>query len=322
MVSNYNGNRQSPIKKSNLRASLFYLKWLSINKNISTQGVNQRDEESCLTAANLLINQNFHDKEVQAKLLAEMEASYYVNILAMESFDWLKQNERATFWLWAYICKADDYQIEIDPPKGSLFGQNWYQRLNLSYSPTNHQDRIGIIITFFDSIIILTESLSYLKINLMERLKNLWKNIYSKPFPLKWLPNEEDSILWAWNSLKSLQDERNAPAGGRSSSLTMPGMTTWFTPLNHAERCLALRAALDVWDDAPDTKKLFLLNLNKAWNQQKLRQSRTDKKALNTYLKNETKNKLDALSAHYDIRISDMLERLINEHYKRVMPKD
>ncbi|EBT1279573.1 hypothetical protein CIT83_27550, partial [Salmonella enterica] len=55
----------------------------------------------------------------------------------------------------------------------------------------------------------------------------------------------------------------------------------------------------------------------KAWNQQKLRQSRTDKKALNTYLKNETKMRLDILATHYNMRISDVLEKLINEHYRQ-----
>ncbi|WP_416172865.1 hypothetical protein [Enterobacter ludwigii] len=96
-----------------------------------------------------------------------------------------------------------------------------------------------------------------------------------------------------------------------------PGLTTWFTPLNHSERNLALRAALDLWDDAPDSKRLFLLNLNKTWNQQKLRQSRTDKKALNTYLKNETKMRLDLMAERSGVRLSDMLETLINDHYRK-----
>lgn len=151
----------------------------------------------------------------------------------------------------------------------------------------------------------------------MDRLKDQWKNIYSKPVPLKWLPDEEEAVLWAWNSLKSLQEERNAPTGGLSFMLSSPGLSTWFTPLNHSERNLALRAAIDLWDDAPDTKRLFLLNLNKAWNQQKLRQSRTDKKALNTYLKNETKMRLDFMAERSGVRISDMLETLINDHYRK-----
>ncbi|WAT07369.1 hypothetical protein [Rouxiella badensis] len=322
MVIDYNVSRQSPIKKNNLRASVFYLYWLGVVKNIRAESVNLQDAESCRMAANLLINNYFPDKVSQEKLLAEMEGSYDVNILSLENFDWLKLDERAAFWLWAYILKVDDFDLGIHSPAGSRFGENWYFRLGLSYSPSSHQERVNVIVTFFDRIIINDRPVSDLKKRVIDCLKDQWKNIFSKPLPLKWLPNDEDSILWAWNSLKSLQDERNSPKSKPSSTPSMPGLSTWFTPLNHAERCLALRAALDIWDDSQDTKKLFLLNLNKAWNQQKLRQSRTDKKALNTYLKNETKNRLDLLSAHYDIRISDMLERLINDHYKSFVPKE
>ncbi|EPY8428582.1 hypothetical protein VC636_24650 [Citrobacter freundii] len=246
-----------------------------------------------------------------------METARDENILPLESFDWLEQDERATFWLWAYICKAGDYELGIDKPANAEFGKNWYQRMNLSVSPTSHQERINIIISFFDNIIIPTPPVNHLKRQVMDRLKDQWKNIYSKPAPLKWLPNEEDAVLWAWNSLKSLQEERNAPTIGLSLNISTPGMSTWFTPLSHSERNLALRTAIDLWDDAPDTKRLFLLNLNKAWNQQKLRQSRTDKKALNTYLKNETKTRLDFMAERSGVRISDMLEMLINDHYRK-----
>ncbi|EAR4689758.1 hypothetical protein IHA60_000526 [Salmonella enterica] len=317
----YDGkNRHYPIKSGNLRTCKFYLDWMNISKNIRADGVNRQDAESCRQATNQLINQFFPDKEMQNRLLAEMNAACDENILSSDSFDWLKQDERATFWLWAYILKAGDYELGIDPPANADFGKNWYQRMNLSVSPTSHQERINIIISFFDNIIIPTPPVNHLKRQVMDRLKDQWKAIYSKPVPLKWLPDEEEAVLWAWNSLKSLQEERNTPKGGLSFTLSTPGMSTWFTPLSHSERNLALRAAIDLWDDAPDTKRLFLLNLNKAWNQQKLRQSRTDKKALNTYLKNETKMRLDILATHYNMRISDVLEKLINEHYRQELP--
>ncbi|EPD0208510.1 hypothetical protein ACR4U3_001104 [Salmonella enterica] len=318
----YDGkNRHSPIKSGNLRTCKFYLDWLNINKNIRADGVNRQDAESCRQATNQLINQFFPDKEMQARLLAEMNAACDENILSSDSFDWLKQDERATFWLWGYLCKAGDYQTGFNPPANGTFdGKNWYQRLNLSLSPVSHQERLAVIITFFDLIIIPSPPVNYIKKHLMEKFKNQWKIIYSKPLPLKWLPDDEDAVLWAWNNLQKIQQEKPVTLAGLSFSLSAQELTTWFTPLSHHERCLALRAALDLWDDAPDTKRLFLLNLNKAWNQQKLRQSRTDKKALNTYLKNETKMRLDILATHYNMRISDVLEKLINEHYRQELP--
>ena len=50
-----------------------------------------------------------------------METARDENILPLESFDWLEQDERATFWLWAYICKAGDYELGIDKPANAEF---------------------------------------------------------------------------------------------------------------------------------------------------------------------------------------------------------
>lgn len=309
--------KQAPIKTRNIRICSFYLDWLGINKNTRTEGVNRQDADSCHQAVNQLINQHYPDREQQDRLLAEINAACDENILPTDRFDWLEHDERAAFWMWGYLCEASDYQLGISRSRDAPFGQNWYQFLQLNKSPTSHQERMQLLFNFFDWIIIPAPPVNRLKSQVMDRLKDQWRNIYSKPLPLKWLPDEEEAVLWAWNSLKSLQDEKNKPTGGLSLSLSTPGLSTWFTPLSHSERNLALRAALDLWEDAPDTKRLFLLNLNKAWNQQKLRQSRTDKKALNTYLKNETKTRLDFMAERSGVRISDMLETLINDHYRK-----
>lgn len=317
MAVHYNDGRQAPVKSRDIRICHFYLDWLGINKNIRPKGVNRQDAENCHHVVNQLINQYYPDKEKQNSLMAEMNAACDENILPAEHFDWLERDERAAFWLWGYLCEVSDYQLGLSRARDAPFGQNWYQFLQLNKSPASHQERMGLLFNFFDWIIIPAPPVNHLKNQVMDRLKDQWKNIYSKPAPLKWLPDEEEAVLWAWNSLKSLQDEINKPTGGLSFGLLTPGLSTWFTPLNHSERNLALRAALDLWDDAPDTKRLFLLNLNKAWNQQKLRHSRTDKKALNTYLKNETKTRLDFMAERSGVRISDMLETLINDYYRK-----
>ncbi|WP_426596281.1 hypothetical protein [Pectobacterium brasiliense] len=317
MAINFNDGRHGVIKSRDLRVCRFYANWLQANNIINTSSVSRQNGESCRQALNHIISQYFPDKEKQFHLLSDMDIACEENILSLDDFDWLSQDERATFWLWAYLCKAGDYQLGINPPENAELGKNWYQRLNLSFSPVSHQERMNIIVMFFDMIMIRTPPVNHLKKQIMENLKERWKMIYRRPLPLKWLPDEEEAVQWAWNNLYKIQQEQHGVLSGLSA-LTFPsGLTTWFTPLNHSERHLALRAALDLWDDSPDTKRLFFLNLNKAWNQQKLRQSRTDKKALNTYLKNETKEKLDFMATQSDLRISDMLEKLINEHYQK-----
>ena len=317
MVIHYENGRHQLIKSRDIRVCSFYARWLNVNNRVNTRDVPHQDVDSCRRALNQLINQVMPDTDQQAKLLSEMEMACDENVLPLESFDWLRQDERAAFWLWAFLCKARDYEFGIDPPLNAEYRENWYQRLNLSVSPVSHIERMNIIVTLFDSIIINTPPVTKLKAQVMEKLKDQWKIIYNKPQPLKWLPDEEDAVLWAWNNLQKVQKDKTGYISSLYMGLKAPGLTTWFTPLNHAERHLALRAALDLWDNAPDTKRLFLLNLNKAWNQQKLRQSRTDKKALNTYLKNETKMRLDFMAERSGVRISDMLETLINDHYRK-----
>lgn len=310
-----NGSKQTT-RKIPHRVNIFYLDWLHINERIRPDGVNRNDPESCLKAVKRLISGYFPDKGEQNKILSEMEAACDENILPEEEFDWLQQDVRATFWLWAYLYKAGSYQLGIDLPSDSAPGDNWYSYLKLSVSPSSHPERLNTIISLFDGIIVITPPVNHLKKKIMEKLKEQWAMIYKKPAPLKWLPDEENAVIWAWDSLHKIQEEKNITSGFRLG-LPRPGLTTWFTPLNHSERNIALRAALDLWDDAPDTKQLFLLNLNKAWNQHKLRRARTDKKALNTYLKNETKRRLDFMAEHDGIRISDMMDKLINDYYKK-----
>ncbi|MRT49252.1 hypothetical protein [Raoultella sp. RIT712] len=313
-VNFYNGS-QGIIKSRDMRICNYYADWLMTNNRIDTRNIPRQDAESCRKALNELINQYIPDKEQQIRLLQDMEMGREENILPLDSFDWLNQDERATFWLWGYLCKVSDEDFGITRNGNTLYGPNWYTHFGLSLSPVNHRERVNIIGHIFDRIIITPPPVTYLKKQVMERLKDKWKNIYSKPLPLKWLPDEEDAVLWAWNNLSKIQKVSISTL--EELSMTSGGLTTWFTPLSHTERNLALRAALDLWDNAPDSKRLFLLNLNKAWNQQKLRQSRTDKKALNTYLKNETKTRLDFMADRSGVRISDMLEMLINEHYRK-----
>ncbi|ULH10517.1 hypothetical protein MF265_21755 [Serratia marcescens] len=291
-----------------------------MNNHINTHNVSRQDTESCRKALNQLITERYPDKGRQNRLLSEMEMALDENIIPLERFDWVKLDERATFWLWGHLYQVSDFRLGIpSPPDAKYDDMNWYKRNGLPHAPSSHQERVSIIIDFFDNIIVTEPRVEHRKHQVLDKLKDQWKTLYNKPLPLKWLPDEEDAALWAWEHIQKVQQKNIDYSRSNYLRFKLPGLTTWFTPLNHAERYLALRAALDLWDDAPDTKRLFLLNLNKAWNQQKLRRSRTDKKALNTYLKNETKTRLDLMAEHSGVRISDMLEKIINEHYRKMV---
>ncbi|POZ13462.1 hypothetical protein C3Z09_23310, partial [Lelliottia aquatilis] len=211
MALHYNDGRQTPVKSRDIRICHFYLDWLGINKNIRPEGINRQDAGNCHHAVNQLINQYYPDKEQQNRLMAEMNTACDENILPAEHFDWLEHDERAAFWLWGYLYTVGDLTLGISSSRDARYDENWYQYLHLSKSPASHQERMQLLFNFFDWIIIPAPPVNHLKSQVMDRLKDQWKNIYSKPVPLKWLPVEEEAVLWAWNSLKSLQEERNAP---------------------------------------------------------------------------------------------------------------
>lgn len=301
---------------SDIRVCHFFIRYLASVHRISPPLCDQQSIFSCCHAIESMVTTAYSQKERQHSLMREVHAACSDNILSREEFGWINDNERTAFWVWGFLYQATIEQLDIVnfvEPSGR--SNIYYNKLNITSSPRNHQERIDIIIQIFDSFIVPQGNNK--KYRLMDRLKKQWLRIYSKPLPVKWLPDNEKDVLWAWEALKKQQQSLRLRSY-RSYPPVKSGLSITFTPQSHSERALAVRAALDLWDKEPDSKKLFLLNLNKAWNQRKLRESRTDKKALNTYLRNETKMRLDSLASDYGMRISDVLEKLINEHFNSI----
>lgn len=324
MKKSYDDIRHSAMTRD-LRGCHFCLTYLNAAKNIQIENCDSNDIHSCQTAIRNMISKISPNGEYRAHLIAELEQMYEINILPTAYFDWLREDERAAFWLWALICQSDDRLFSIHQPENTINDyQNLYHWLRLGNSLRGHQERCSTIINFFDSIHFKCFQ-PRSKFDVLEELKEKWKHIYNGPTPLKWLPDDEASVAWVWDSLQKYFSNASKNNKGLYFGLShmfslrpYPPLTEWFLPLNHADKLLAARATLDLWIDTSDSKRLFLLNLNKAWNQRKLRQQRTDKKAVNTYLRNETKAHLDSLAAHYNMRISDVLEMLIKERHQQI----
>lgn len=283
---------------------------------------NSEDISSCINALKQIEADVTRVQYTKEDFWGELNAACADNILSESSFSWFANNTRAAFWLWGYLYSIDDIALGI--PCINMLGdnyRNWYQRLQLTTTPSNHEERVRIIETYFDKIIVGIGS--GLKKMAMENLKMKWSAIFNEARPIKWLPNDEESSLWAWDNIKK-QHESLVEAGKPRFSLSLEDdrhkwFAAWFRPVNAEEQRLAICAAFDLWETEIASKKLFLINLNKAWNQRKLRRKRADKKALNTYLKNGTKLKLDLLVEHGNMRVSDVLEKMINEYYEALI---
>lgn len=281
------------------------------------------------------------DMNTQEKkdLLMKMGIAREKEILPLHEFDWIHNDERATLWLCNYLFYGYNYNKMITGIENSFiqnltmisgtiqYPPNKYNSLGFHDVPDSHNGRVERIIRFFDALPLfsydkdktnMTANL-LMKDQMLFNFKDKWKSIYQKPIPVKWLPNQEEAVSWAWDFLKKHVNDCAIPG---QFECDIPHVTRSFVqntkPLNHAERLLSVRAAFDLWEGNDDRKKLLLININKAWNQKKLRETRVNKKALNTYLKTKTKMQLDELAEHYDMRISDTLEKLITQHYKQL----
>lgn len=314
---------------NDIRVCNFFLRCLYM-KNMAIKNVDYyNDIRSCKR----VIIQAFDSANISGQnkdnLCKEIETAIEKEILPLHEFGWIINDERAAFWLCAYL-EYSTYSQMITNTDFTNFSKwlleksqqyhNEYTYLGFHKIPYNHKDRIERIIRFFD----ILNDISYIqdivfcplpKKQIITNFKNKWGQIYQNPVPVKWLPDQEDAISWAWDFIKKYFDNYTLMVFGPNATYNFVQNTT---PLNHAEKLLAVRATFDLWEGDDSSKKLLLLNLNKAWNQKKLRETRVDKKALNTYLKTKTKMQLDELAEHYDMRISDTLERLITQHYKQL----
>ncbi len=86
----------------------------------------------------------------------------------------------------------------------------------------------------------------------------------------------------------------------------------YITPISAHEKYESIIAIFDFWFTHIEAKKLFLVNINKAWNQKKHREEVKNKKnALNTYINKDAKKCLDELTKIHNKKINEMIEFLI-----------
>ncbi|NBJ33140.1 hypothetical protein GE191_05555 [Serratia fonticola] len=287
----------------------FYETYFLENKKCTLQFQNYNDPMDCSKHINSVIERMKFS--VEDETLMEFERNN--QMIPLDNFNWLKTSERACYWLWGClrfsIDPIIDYRYRFDD--AWLENVRLYDKLNFNCTPSSTSERFKLTLLFFDAwrAFSLIDKISYL-----ERKKDEWLKINSSPDIFKWLNKDDLSQCeWVWKYiLKSQQPD--PPAKCLLGNSSCPSCS--LNPLTHNEKYLASYASYDLWVAHKDTKKLFLKNINKAWSQKKLRDTREGKKPLNTYLKNETKRRLDELSQCYDMNKQGVLEMLINKEYE------
>lgn len=254
-----------------------------------------------------LINMNWNKQGIKQLVLEAKQ-----RLLPLHELDWIKDNERACYFVWATLrneqfLKAPTSPIQIFGSELSKLLQNEelassYIELNLKINPSNSKERYEAITNFFDRG---GEPLDWQR-NLIGYLKSQWSYIFKGRKPFHWLsPDDKEQLDWAWEYIGKL---RNSNENERPSLSSLQA-------IGYQEMYLAIYAAYDTWKVDHSTKRLFLNDFNKAWHQKKHRDNRKGKKVCNFVLKEKTKEHLDELASKSGKKLNQLIEELIEREY-------
>ncbi|MBG9996809.1 hypothetical protein I6F50_17300 [Pseudoalteromonas sp. NZS127_1] len=311
------------------------------------EGKDNRLIESCLRillSKNFQLNASFESPVEGARVINEFIASREIEqkekdqmalslideakqaLLPLDEFSWFKDDERACYFVWASIYLNSYYSAPNHPATATQLQSPTYNpyyydpssptatapsptpQYALSYSQlglknnlSNSMERFNEVVKYFDRV----RQLKEWKLGLITHLKGIWGHIFSSRKPFPWLEKDNDEqCRWAWEYMRKTD----------SYSSSKP-MTYRFTPTSTAEIYLAIYAVYDTWNVAPDSKRLFSIDFNKAWQQKKLRDGRQGKKACSLVLHKDIKLKLDELAKTRKVTLSQLVEQLIEKEH-------
>lgn len=278
-----NVDENSLIKKpKNIRLIPYYINYLT--KLGLPIHVNLNNQDDCIRKINNLLHEKINPKDIK-KAISDIEENAKNNILELDSFSWMN-DEIACCYAWMIIRNTPALYLGAPEISGSL-----YYFFFPNKTPTTTLERKNLIINFFDYWNAEKER----KISFLDQIKSSWAHIYSMKNPFSWLNKSDESMCnWVWDYL--------------CLSKKIP---VFDMPINHEEKYI-----FSYWNASIEAKKLLLINLNKAKNQQKFRDGIKTKKALNTYIDKNTKNNLDHLAKKHGKKINEMLEFLINKEFE------
>ena len=277
-----------------LRRCRFYALYLNSELKLPIPIQAQTSAEICSKINSVLDDCNWGGAS-RSRFVEVMEQVCSAQILLDQHFDWFKKNDRACYWMWGSVRLAQNQTLglqEVTHPPIYL-----YQQIVSNQNPSSTKERYECVVEFFDR---WNQHLDF-KMSFLQQLKANWGVLNANPPPFKWLSEDDDQCRWASEYLM----KSNIPTG-------------LFNPVDIRELYRAVIAAFDLWSAPPDSKKLFLQNINKAWSQKKHRDTLVGKKSLNTYLKEDTKQKLNELSELKGRKIHEVLEELIVREYEKL----
>lgn len=217
------------------------------------------------------------------------------NLLPGECFNWIEDSERTCCWAWGWLMTNYLNEPIINQDGSKSHPPITEFQNSLVTFPTDTKERLNSIVYFFDTQLYTLES----KKQIIENMKSIWMSIMNNPHPLKFIdPLHEQQCAWAWEYLQK-------------HGFSMP----IFRPTNNKEEYLSAVASIDLNISHRDTKRIFLMSMKKACDQKKYREKLSGRKPLNTFINEDSKQKLDWLAKQRGQYINKTLEWLIDKEF-------
>lgn len=298
-------------------------------RNIPSGGGNEGNFlsiESGMYELNLLkailenaVRQIFSTLGAISEFAKEIENTKSETLVDNNKFSWLK-DKGAGYWLWCYM-RQESSKVVFNLPRAPAaermvfnpfdsfktkseyfnFLPQFYNLSGLVKQPNDFNEIFNAIVGFFDHWLVRRSD----KEDLLDKLKIAWSSLYDwetengKPFSfLK--KNDSEGIEWCWEYFKAKVKTIN-----------------WeqFQPATSLERYHYIFGIFYAWESTPEARKLFLMEINRAWSQRKFRAAQGNKKAFQTYMKDETKERLLELAEKNGLKINEALDKIINDAY-------
>ncbi len=291
------------IESKNIRECKYYWHYLKTNNFVLPDEPNDPVEYS--QKINDAINSNSANIEENKKAVEVMIKAEKDSLLPSSELKPLdKKIERMCYWAWCYCRLFDktlfdwDDQPRVNP--NVTAGNSIYLKYKLNENPTMAEERYHLIIKFLDFSTAGLDS----KRKLLAFWQKAWGDVYAIE-TFSWLDNKELlQCEWAYKYLLN-DDEYNIP--------------TWFLPLPTTcqQYYDTTIAAFDIWGAThPDSKRLFIIKMKKAWSQKKHRDNMVGKKAYNFVLRDNVKDMLDAIAENSGLKKNQCLEKIIEKEFK------
>lgn len=252
------------------------------------------------------------------------------NLVSTDKLEWIREGDIATAYCWAMLNNIRTITSAINiytdairkvramnPAAGRWSDNTEFRSLPASQQISHIKDKLKIkenhvstdemyrdFQAIFDHMYLMPGE----KENIINMFKDKWIKSFTAVKDIKWLSKDDDDACnWAWSYICNYSVD--------NIKITIRPLR-FFNPESTQDKYICFYAALRAWSDNPGEKRYFLYSLKKAWQQRAFRKKQKNKKTLSCSLDGEVKKHLEQLAEAYEMTITDLVTRLIENEYR------